>query len=97
MGSASQKKAALEALKLSKQWEKDLRKAFENGQKDGIYKTFNLVYWTLHVKYGFGEKRLANLHKEVMFLLDCEEVSIKDIEEALKDECNITFAKDEAK
>lgn len=90
MNTAQKKKNQLFMLKNASQD----RRIFDAGQKDGIWKSFNLIFWALHVKFGFGEKRLCDLQEYVKFILDCEDVSVKDIAEALKDECNIVFAED---
>lgn len=92
MNTAQRKKEQLKALKETSMINARIKDAYVAGSKHGIYDTVNLMLWTLHTKNGFGQKRLTQLYKDLVYLSDCviaETLSVDDIVEALAEECGI--------
>lgn len=68
--------------------------------RDAINKAFILVFTVLHDKWGFGQKRLAKVFKQINDLSEMineppRYVSIAELERVLKEELKINFEKKE--
>lgn len=93
MGTAKTKKANLEAMKINAMVNNEIKKAWDNGLYTGTGKTLTLMCYILHNTFGFGEKRLKRIVKEAEYLFKCvdeERLSLTDMAEVLKDECNFS-------
>lgn len=94
MSTAKSKKANLEAMKINAMVNAELKRAFSNGVYAGTGKTLTLMCYILHNSFGFGEKRLKKIVKEGSYLAKCTDegrLSIDDMTEVLKDECNFSI------
>lgn len=65
----------------------------ENKQNNEVFKVMlTIAMYTLHDKYGFGNKRLERFMDHVNETLDYindDYITMNDIQEVLKDECQI--------
>ena len=94
MSTAKSKKANLEAMKINAMVNAELKRAFSDGVYAGTGKTLTLMCYILHNRFGFGEKRLKKIVKEGSYLAkytDEGRLSIDDMTEVLKDECNFSI------
>lgn len=94
MSTAKNKKANLEAMKINAMVNAELKRAFSDGVYAGTGKTLTLMCYILHNSFGFGEKRLKKIVKEGSYLAKCTDegrLSIDDMTEVLKDECNFSI------
>lgn len=94
MSTAKSKKANLEAMKINAMVNAELKRAFSDGVYAGTGKTLTLMCYILHNSFGFGEKRLKKIVKEGAYLAECTKegrLSIDDMTEVLKDECNFSI------
>ena len=94
LGTAKNKKANLEAMKINAMVKAEIKRAFSDGVYAGTGKTLTLMCYILHNSFGFGEKRLKKIVKEGSYLAECTKegrLSIDDMTEVLKDECNFSI------
>ena len=94
MSTAKSKKANLEAMKINAIVNAEIKRAFSDGVYAGTGKTLTLMCYILHNSFGFGEKRLKKIVKEGSYLAKCTDegrLSIDDMTEVLKDECNFSI------
>jgi hypothetical protein len=101
-GAAERKKAVLEEKLLLGQINAERFRAFEQGENIGYTNATVIMLWLLRRKYGFGQKRLVVFLHDITdfceaFLLPAKNhkegefagVSLEDMCQALKDECDI--------
>ena len=84
----------MEARKLKAAINAEMKRAFSDGVYAGTGKTLTLMCYILHNSFGFGEKRLKKIVKEGAYLAECTDdgrLSIDDMTEVLKDECNFSI------
>ena len=77
-------------MKINAMVNAELKRAFSDGVYAGTGKTLTLM----HNSFGFGEKRLKKIVKEGAYLAKCTDegrLSIDDMTEVLKDECNFSI------
>ena len=84
----------MEARKLKAAINAEMKRAFSEGVYAGTGKTLTLMCYILHNSFGFGEKRLKRIVEEGSYLAKCTDegrLSIDDMTEVLKDECNFSI------
>ena len=94
LSTAKNKKANLEAMKINAMVNAEIKRAFSDGVYAGTGKTLTLMCYILHNSFGFGEKRLKKIVKEGAYLAKCTDegrLSLDDMTEVLKDECNFSI------
>ena len=94
LSTAKNKKANLEAMKINAIVNGEIKRAFSEGVYAGTGKTLTLMCYILHNSFGFGEKRLKKIVKEGAYLAKCTDegrLSLDDMTEVLKDECNFSI------
>lgn len=94
MNTAKTKKEDLELRKMKAAINAEMKRAFSDGVYAGTGKTLTLMCYILHNSFGFGEKRLKKIVKEGSYLAKCTDegrLSIDDMTEVLKDECNFSI------
>lgn len=94
LATAKNKKANLEAMKISAIVNSEIKRAFSDGVYAGTGKTLTLMCYILHNTFGFGEKRLKRIVKESMYLADCvdeERLNLQDMTAVLQEECNFSI------
>lgn len=96
MSTALQKKINLEALKIEQMYKSEFKRAYTMGAKESMARSFSVLFYVLHNKHGFGEKRLKAIADEILYLCDCMDkdlVSLEDMRQVLVDECNVDIYK----
>ena len=96
MSTALQKKAKLEAYKIDQIFKAEMKRSYTMGAKESMAMSFSVLFYVLHNKHGFGEKRLNAITDEILYLCDCMDrdlVSLEDIRQVLIDECNVDIYK----
>lgn len=96
MSTAKQKKAKLEAYKIDQMFKAEIKRSYTMGAKESMARSFSVLFYVLHNKHGFGEKRLNAITDEILYLCDCMDrdlVSLEDIRQVLVDECNVDIYK----
>ena len=102
---AAMKKRAMEEKLVQSAVNADRRYAYVKGLNMGYSEATVIMLWLLHREYGFGKKRLAKfMHQITDFcgehVLPSQEkqkegeyqgITLEDMAEALKDECDIHF------
>lgn len=94
MSTAKTKKEDLELRKMKAAINAEMKRVFSDGVYAGTGKTLTLMCYILHNSFGFGEKRLKKIVKEGSYLAKCTDegrLSIDDMTEVLKDECNFSI------